>query len=147
MIYLLCLSVLYLMLSIVKINQRVWLLLSLLYFCLWINTILFEPSDDRLYLVRSVITLVIALTLLKKETILSLYHSSILWLTLLAYCLLAFDVSQGVNVCIYNKYEEVMYGIIILQLLGSFTTIRAGISDFFTNGNVKFWHYKRSGKV
>ena len=119
-----------------------WRVLSGLLFLTWVNVQIFTPVDSELYFIRSLLTLFAALTLLKSGSLFGLIHSLILLLTLIAYGMLAYDVSQGVHILIYNYYGAVIYGLVICQLLTVFPTIRAGYIYFITNNAHNLEHSK-----
>ena len=55
--------------------------------------------------------------LLPNRTALAVYEASTILVTLVAYLFLELDLIAGTNV-VYDNYEQVMYGIMVAQLLG-----------------------------
>lgn len=131
--YMLLMSLLFLILSIHERYRFEWLVLSGLLFMTWVNTCLYEAVDPELYFIRSVLTIIAALLLLKPKSIMGFCHSLILLLTLIAYGMLAYDASQQAHILIYNYYEAVIYGLVICQLIACYPTIRAGYSYWAAN--------------
>ena len=140
MYYLLFCAVFFLLLSIHEKYRFEWLTVSIMSALLWVNTEVWGHNDPELYFIRAVIVAVAALSLLTSKSRLALYHSLILLLTLIAYGMLAYDVSQQAHVLIYNYYEAVVYGLVACQLIGCYPTVRAGYYYFLTNNAVNMEH-------
>lgn len=138
--YMLFMSILFLILSTHNLYRFEWRILSCLLFMTWINICVYSSIDPELYFIRAVLTVVAALSLLTTKSRLGLYHSLILLLTLIAYGMLAYDVSQQAHVLIYNYYEAVIYGLVGCQLIGCYPTIRAGYYYFLANNSVNMEH-------
>ena len=132
MTFMLCLSILFAALALYKPHRYEWSVLALLMFLSWVNTTIYVVNDVERYFIRAVLTTLAGLALMLKRSDLSVYHAVILLFTLVAYGALAFDVSQGVHVLIYNYYEAVIYGLVIFQLFGVYPTLRASYSDWVT---------------
>lgn len=131
--YLICCSLAFLALSIPRSDRSTWLALAVLSILLLVNKSVFSVEGDLLYVVRAAMTLIVGVFIVYQGTIVALYQAFILTLILLAYAALAFDVSQGQHVLIYNNYENVIYGLVACQFIGATTKIRAG------------YNYTRSG--
>jgi hypothetical protein len=108
----------------------------------WINICIYSSTDPELYFIRAILTLFAALTLLKANSKFGLIHALILLLTLMAYAMLAYDVSQNGHILIYNYYGAVIYGLVICQLLTTYPTIRAGYI-YFTSSNTFDLEYNK----
>ncbi len=111
-----------------------WGVLSCLLFSTWVNTIVYGVDDSELYVIRSTMTMFAALVLIWRCTNLAIYQAIVLIITLLAYGALAYDVSQGQHILIYNNYEAAIYGIVACQLFGIYPTLRDCYSDHLTSG-------------
>lgn len=131
--YMLFMSILFLVLSIHETYRFEWRVLSCLLFMTWINVCIHSSTDPELYFMRAVLTIIAALLLLRVKSKFGLLQSIILLLTLIAYGMLAYDVSQQAHILIYNYYEAVIYGLVICQLISIYPTIRAGYIYFFAN--------------
>ena len=131
--YLLCLSIMFLCLSVHKPHRFEWLTMCVVMFLSWVNVVFYVPTDDALYWNRAIIVTLAGLMLVWRCSILSIYNAVILFMTLVAYCALAFDVSQSKHILIYDNYEGVIYGILAFQLISIFPTLRAIYHNFDSN--------------
>lgn len=80
-----------------------------------------DKNGNTLYLLEAIGTTLAAVSLCYGR---SFYQATILLATLCAYGALAYDISQGRHVLIYNNYETVIYGLIACQFVGIFTALR-----------------------
>lgn len=140
MIFMLVMSIFFAVLASHKRYSSEWSILSGLLFLTWINTSVYSAVDPELYFIRALLTIIAALALLRCKSRMGLYHCFILLLTLIAYGMLAYDVSQHRHVLIYNYYEAVIYGLVVCQLISSYPTIRAGYTHFFTGDSINMEH-------
>ncbi len=140
--YMLFMSILFLVLSAHEKYRFEWRVLSGLLFMTWINICVYSSTDPELYFIRAVLTIVAALLLLSVKSKFGLIQSIILLLTLIAYGMLAYDVSQRAHILIYNYYEAVIYGLVICQLISIYPTIRAGYIYFSANNSTNLEHNK-----
>ena len=146
MIYmLLCISF-FLAMSAFKSQCREWLSLALITALIWANSQIFDHNSDILYWNRAAITFAGAYYLCSIKSFLGYYQAFIYALTLLAYTALAYDVSQGRDILIYNNYEAVIYGLVICQIFGVFTTIRACHLDIYSIFNARVANLQRGYK-
>ena len=129
---------LFLLLAIHPSHRREWLVVACVTFLVWVNTEAFHHNDPRLYWNRAIVTFVGAGWLCWYRSFTGYYHASIYLLTLITYGALAFDVSQGRHILIYNYYEAVVYGLVGCQLIGTFPTLRAAYHDF-VHGSVNIF--------
>lgn len=130
MSFMLGLCVLFLLLATHPSHRREWLVVACVTFLVWVNTEAFHHNDPRLYWNRVIVTFVGAGWLCWFRSRLGFYHAAIYFLTLSAYGALAFDVSQGRHIVIYNYYEAVIYGLVGCQLVGVLPTVRTAYNDF-----------------
>ena len=89
-------------------------------FLLFLNTVC-DANGNTLYLLEAIGTTLAAVSLCYGR---SFYQATILLATLCAYGALAYDISQGRHVLIYNNYETVIYGLIACQFVGIFTALQ-----------------------
>lgn len=76
------------------------------------------------------------------------YYQAFIQLCILcAYAALAYDVSQGQHVLIYNSYETVIYGLVACQFVGIFTAIRYVDYDHIERGVRSFLHLQRNQRT
>lgn len=61
--------------------------------------------------------------------------------------MLAYDVSQGEHVLIYNNYETVIYGLVACQFVGIFTAIRYVDYDHIKRGVRGVLHLQRNKRT
>lgn len=134
---------LFLMLAIHPSHRLEWLVVACVTFLVWVNTEMFNHNDPRLYWNRAIVTFVGAGWLCWFRSRLGFYHAIIYALTLSAYGALAFDVSQGRHIVIYNYYEAVIYGLVGYQLVGIFPTVRIVYNDFIYGRFVIFTDLQR----
>ena len=80
-----------------------------------------DKNGNTLYLLEAVGSTAAAMSLCYNRLF---YQSIIQLLILCAYGALAYDISQGRHVLIYNNYETVIYGLIACQFVGIFTALR-----------------------
>lgn len=130
MIYLLLCTIIFLSLA---LYRREWLILAMMTYCNYLLTVVYSSADPMLYKLVPVVTCIGALRLCWYRTTLGFYHAIILLLTLIAYAALAFDVSQGRHILIYNNYEAVIYGLVACQFVAVLPAIRATY-HYFTAG-------------
>lgn len=135
MFYLLACSVMFLVAACLGRNRFEWLTLSGLYAANYTLTLILGSEGSALYALVPIVTFVSAVMLCKPRTALGFYHAIILLSTLIAYAALAFDVSQGRHVLIYNNYEAVIYGLVGCQLVTVFTALLSAYNDYNTSGD------------
>lgn len=142
MFFMLLLTILFLAMASYKAHRVEWLIIATVTVLVFINLHLFDSNDPRLYWNRAAITFLGASALCVRCSFIGYYHAVVFVLTLCAYGALAYDVSQGAHILIYNHYEAVIYGLVGCQLIGIFPTIwsdyrdwhssyRAGMADLF----------------
>jgi hypothetical protein len=122
-------------------KNRAWLSLSILSLALWCNKSYFDNTDSALYILRAVFTTVTALYLVvHSKSKLHFYQAFILIVILAAYLALSYDVSQQKHILIYNKFEDVIHGLVLCQFAGVFPDIWRRIvtviSIHFSSGSI-----------
>ena len=132
------------LLAIFKQVRQVCLLLSALNIFLLFTTTLCDKNSDTLYWFRTIGTTLVAVLACIPRTTIGYYQSIILLSTLCSYGALAYDVSQGRHVLIYNSYETVIYGLVACQFVGIFTAIRYVDYDHIKRGVRSFLHLQRN---
>lgn len=108
--------------SIRKVRNVCIALCTLNTFLLFV-TLLCDKNGDALYLLRAIGTTVCAISLCIPKTALGFYQAVIQLAILCGYAALAYDVSQGKHILIYNNYEMVIYGLVACQFAGIFTSL------------------------
>ena len=146
MIYQLLLCALFAVLAVYRPHRFEWGVLSILFLLTWVNTLLFGKNDVELYVIRSTLTMIAGSLLVVRWTPLSIYQALTLLLTLSAYGMLEFDVSQGEHVLIYNYYEAVIYGLVICHFLGIYPTLRDSYNDWITGRELGLEHLQRGSR-
>lgn len=131
--YLATLAGLFIVLTVHGKHRKEWLVLSVLMYLTYLNTLVFDHNANELYLIRSLLTSLSIMVLVGLRTKLGLYISSVLTLTLLSYLALAIDVSMGEHILIYDYYEGVIDALIMALLVGTYPTIRAGVNSVYTS--------------
>jgi hypothetical protein len=134
---------LFLLLAINPSHRREWLVVACVTFLVWVNTEVFHHNDPRLYWNRAIVTFVGAGCLCWCRSRLGFYHATIYFLILSAYGALAFDISQGRHILIYNYYEAVVYGLVGCQLVGVLPTVRTAYNDFIHGSFAIFANLQR----
>lgn len=143
MIYLLLCAIVFWLMSVIGKNRREWLTLAAVTIINFVITVIFDRNGTTLYALVPITTSVGAYVLCKCWSQLGFYHAIILFTTLAAYAALAFDVSQGRHVLIYNNYEAVIYGLVGCQLISVFPTLWVAYRDHIASrGN---WLVNRAG--
>lgn len=133
MIYLFACSVYFGLLALHRSASFEWFTLAVMTMCVFVSYSILGAESDALYQIVPFITTMGATTLCFKRTKLGFYQAFILLLTLCAYAALAYDVSRGEHYLIYNHYEAVIYGLVYLQLAGTFPTLRLIVRDYISN--------------
>lgn len=136
--------------GLLAINPKVRYVCSLL--CglnvlLLIVTTFCDRNGDTLYWLRTISTTAVAVLACIPRTTIGYYQSVVLLATLCAYAALAYDVSQGQHVLIYNSYETVIYGLVACQFIGIFTAIRYVNYDHIKRGVRSFLHLQRNQRT
>ena len=140
-------AVLFGVLSIYRPSRTEWLTLCIVTVINFVLTCVFNNEDPMLYKLVPTVTFFGAVGLCIPRTTLGFYHSIILLATLVAYAALAYDVSQGMNILIYDNYETTIYGLVICQLIAIFPTLWAAYRDRDSSRGawlVNLQRYKRS---
>lgn len=128
-------------------HRYVWLLVAVMSLLLWVNVQLTDVEGICRYWNRSVIVTATGLLLLRHGSWLSYYHALITFVTIVAYAALAYDVTQGRHILIYNNYEGFIYGLVGCQLIAIFPTLWAAYRDHDSSRSawlVNLQRYKRS---
>lgn len=112
-----------------KKHRLEWIIVLSVTILVILNRNYIDTSSDYYYISRSGITFIGATCLVTCRSFIGFYHACIFALTLVAYWALAFDVSQGKHVLIYNNYEAIIYGLVGCQLIGTIPTIWAAYRD------------------
>jgi hypothetical protein len=144
--YLISCGLVFLVLSAKTKNKKEWLAIAILYFLLFANKSIFDRNGEILYYVRGLSTSFVAIYLMTRLTASGFYHGLILILMVAAYLALAFDVSQGRHILIYNNYGAVIHGLVFCQFLGVFPAIRNINSTINAVNNTDSHNYK-NGKI
>ena len=121
--YLLYCALVFIAISAFSKYKKEWLILSMLYILLWCNKEYFLNTDNYLYVIRSLITFIAAMLLVKNKTKLGYYLAFTLFITMLAYSALAYDVAMHKHILIYYNYEAVIYGLVASQFIGIFPNL------------------------
>lgn len=146
MSFMLLLFALFAVLSLYRPHRFEWGVLSMLWFSLWVNTSIYGHNDTELYVVRSVITTIAGLALVGRWTMLSSLLAVIMFITLLGYAALAFDVSQGRHILIYNYNEAVNYGLVICQIICTYPTLRDSYINYTAGSTSRLEHLQRNSR-
>ena len=101
---------------------------------LLIISLLCDKNGDALYLLRTIGTTAVAVLACIPRTTIGFYQAFIQLAILCSYVMLAYDVTQGKHVLIYNNYETVIYGLVACQFVGIFTAIRDVNYDHIKRG-------------
>lgn len=101
---------------------------------LLIISLLCDKNGDTLYLLRTIGTTATAVLACIPRTTIGFYQAFIQLAILCSYVMLAYDVTQGKHVLIYNNYETVIYGLVACQFVGIFTAIRDVNYDHIKRG-------------
>lgn len=147
MIFLLTIVVAFGLLATIPKTRTVCLTLCGLNIFLLIITLLCDRNGDALYLLSAVGSTFAAVLLCVPKTITGYYQSIIQLCILCSYGALAYDVSQGQHVLIYNNYETVIYGLVACQFVGIFTAIRYVNYDHIKRGVRSFLHLQRNQRT
>jgi len=134
------------MLTVYRPHRYEWGVLSFLLLATWVNTLVYDHNDVELYVIRSTLTMIAGSLLVIRWTPLSVYQACVLLLTLSAYGMLEFDVSQGEHVLIYNYYEAVIYGLVTCQLFGVYPTVRNSYIDYIASRTPWMEHLQRDSR-
>ncbi len=114
---------------------------------LFTSTSLCDKNGDTLYLLRTIAATVVAVLSCVPRTTLGYYQSIIQLCILCSYSALAYDVSQGQHVLIYNNYEMVIYGLVACQFVGFFTAICNINYDHIKRGVCRNLHLQRNTRT
>lgn len=118
-------------------KRKEWLALCVLNVLLLINCELYGKNDDMLYYNRSIASFLVGCFMVWRGGILGFYQAIIQLLILCTYAALAYDVSHGEHILIYNHYETVIYGLVTCQFIGIFKDLQrinlVGCSSYFAN--------------
>ena len=117
------------LLSIPKKTRYVCAVLCGLNVFLLFLTTLCDKNGELLYYLRAIVSTIAVVILCNKLTIHSCYQAVIQLLILCAYLALAYDVTQGRHMLIYNNYETVIYVLVACQFIGVFTALRLVDND------------------
>lgn len=147
MIYLLLCAILFSALALHKAHRTEWSILAVMTFVNFILTCVLSSEGEILYVLVPVVTSAGAMSLCSRRTTLGFYQAIILFVTLIAYGALAFDISRGEHVLIYNNYEAVIYGLVGCQLVGIFPTIWAAYRDFTAGRSAWLFDNKRNKRA
>lgn len=99
-------------------QRKVWGTLVIMTTILWFNTLIFPNEfNSPLFHIRPFIVFFSALILIKIYTLHSVYQSCISVMTLFLFLLLEYDLITGSNL-VYDKYEDLVYGIILARIMG-----------------------------
>lgn len=123
--------------ALLSINSKARYVCTLLYclnIFLLIITVLCDKNGDALYWLRTIGTTAVAVLACIPRTTLGFYQAFIQLAMLCSYVMLAYDVTQGKHVLIYNNYETVIYGLVACQFFGIFTAIRHVNYDHIKRG-------------
>lgn len=90
---------------------------------LLIITVLCDKNGNALYLLGTIGTTAVAVLACIPRTTIGFYQAFIQLAILCSYVMLAYDVTQGEHVLIYNNYETVIYGLVACQFVGIFSAI------------------------
>jgi hypothetical protein len=146
--YLFYSSVIYLVIGMShKEHRSIWLIVAACMLAQWVNVQLTDVEGVCRYWNRSVIVTATGLLLLRHGSWLSYYHALITFVTIVAYAALAYDVTQGRHILIYNNYEGFIYGLVGCQLIAIFPTLWAAYRDHDSSRSawlVNLQRYKRS---
>jgi len=126
-----------------KIRYMCSLLCGLNIFLLIVTTFC-DRNGDALYWFNTIGSTVVAIAACIHGAKHSYYQAFIQLCILCAYAALAYDVSQGQHVLIYNSYETVIYGLVACQFVGIFTAIRYVDYDHIKRGVRSFLHLQRN---
>ena len=118
-------------------KRKEWLALCVLNALLLINCELYDKNDDMLYYNRSIASFLVGCFMVWRGGILGFYQAIIQLLILCTYAALAYDVSHGEHILIYNHYETVIYGLVTCQFVGIFKDLQrinlVRCSSYFAN--------------
>ena len=106
-----------------KTRSTCTLLCGLNIFLLIVTTFC-DRNGDALYWFNTIGSTVVAIAACIHGAKHSYYQAIIQLCILCSYLALAYDVSHGQHVLIYNSYETVIYGLVACQFVGIFTAIR-----------------------
>ena len=120
-----------------KEHRSIWLTVAACMLAQWVNVQLTDVEGVCRYWNRSVIVAATGLLLLRRGSWLSYYHSLITLAVLVAYAALAYDVTQGKHILIYNNYETAIYGLVTCQLIAIFPTIWSACRDY--HSDIRAW--------
>ena len=129
-----------------KVRYVCSLLCGLNVFLLIVTTFC-DRNGDTLYWFRTIGTTVVAVLACIPRTTIGYYQSILQLCILCSYGALAYDVSQGQHVLIYNNYETVIYGLVACQFVGIFTAIRYVNYDHIKRGVRSFLHLQRNQRT
>ena len=141
--YLIYCAIAFLVISYYSRFKFEWFVLAILYVLLWCNKEYFLKTDDLLYIIRAALTYVSANILIYKKSKLALYQAFILFIILLAYGCLSYDVSMQKHILIYNNYEAVIHGLVCCQLLGVLPEIWRCCYNHYSSNQLDNKHNQR----
>ena len=146
MTYLFLCSVYFGLLALHRSASFEWFTLAIMTMCVFVAYSMLGAESEMLYVVTPILTTMCATTLCFKRTKLGIYQATVLLLTLCAYAALTYDVSRGEHYLIYNYYEAVIYGLVYLQLAGSFPTLRTAYRDHISNNSYNLRNLQRNNQ-
>lgn len=145
--YRLALLILFAALSAYRPHRSVWATLACVSAAELVAWGVCSPQEAPLYVIRATAALLGGLALCQIGSRLAFYQASVLLLTLVAYLALSIDVAAGEHVLIYNYFEAVIYGLVALQLVGVFPTIRDSFILRDSSSPVSMGHLQRDKKA
>jgi hypothetical protein len=120
--------------ALLSLHRREWIVLCVMTLCNFAITCVYDNTDQVLYQLVPIVTFAGAGALCLFKTNLGFYQAAVLLVTLVAYAALAFDVSQGRHILIYNNYEAVIYGLVGCQFAAIFPALRSAYRHLDSSG-------------
>lgn len=125
-----------------------WAVLAVLAALTWFNKEAFDHNGSALYYVRAFLTFGAAIALSRVGTFLGYYQASILLLTLLAYCALAYRAAEGsLYASVIFQYKEAIYALVMGQFIGVLPTLRGLYCDLTSSGRFSRKHISGSTRT
>lgn len=145
--YLLYCALVFIVISALSRCKKEWFILAILYILLWCNKEYFLNTVQSLYVIRSLITFVAAMLLVRNKTKLGYYLAFTLFMTMLAYSALAYDVAMDKHILIYHNYEAVIYGLVASQFIGIFPNLWRCCYSAYTEHSFSRKHNKGINRI